>query len=174
MSLIAFQHFNPQVASSAWIASSAQVIGDVEIGEDSSIWFQTVVRGDVNSIRIGARTNIQDLSMIHVSNRHGPQPAVTVIGNDVTVGHRVILHGCTLKDGCLVGMGAVVMDHAVVGEGAMVAAGSLVVEKTIVPPGFLAIGSPAKVLRPLKDKEKLMLQFLPEHYAKLAKAYAGS
>jgi len=169
--ILPFQKISPQIDPKAWLAPGAFVIGDVVIGSGSSVWFQSVVRGDVNSIRIGQNTNIQDLSMIHVTNKSSPKPAGTVIGNDVTVGHRVILHGCTVGNGCLIGMGSILMDHVNVGDGSMVAAGSLVVEGTIIPPGHLAIGSPAKVLRPLKENEIAMLKFLPGHYARLAEEY---
>ncbi len=170
--LIPFNKISPKIHTTAWLAPQSVIIGDVEIGEESSVWFQTVIRGDVNSIRIGKRTNIQDLSTVHVSNRNGPAPAPTVIGDEVTVGHRVILHGCTVGNGSLIGMGSIVMDHVVVGEGSIVAAGSMVVENTVIPPGHLAMGSPAKVVRPLKEQEILLLKFLPEHYSLLAKEYA--
>lgn len=172
MMILPFKNIKPKIDSTVWLAPTSVVIGDVEIGENSSVWFQTVVRGDVNSIRIGKNTNIQDLSMLHVTNKSSPRPASLIIGDNVTVGHRAILHGCTIADGCLIGMGSVVMDRVVVGEGAMVAAGSLVPEGLVIPPGYLAIGSPAKVLRPLKDDEKKMLKFLPDHYRLLAKEYS--
>lgn len=169
--LISFKQTKPKIDPTVWIAPTAVVIGDVEIGENSSVWFQTVVRGDVNSIRIGRNTNIQDLSMLHVTNKQSPRPASLVIGDNVTVGHRVILHGCTIGNGSLIGMGSVVMDRVFVGEGAMVAAGSLVPEGLVIPPGHLALGAPAKVLRPLKNDEINMLKFLPNHYKLLAKEY---
>ena len=169
--IIPFNKVSPRNHPSVFIAPQAVVIGNVEIGEGSSIWFQTVVRGDVNSIRIGKRTNIQDLSVVHVSNADGPKPAKTVIGDDVTVGHRVILHGCTVKNGCLVGMGSIVMDDVVVGEGSVIGAGSLVTEGTIIPPGQLALGRPAKVIRPLTEKERAMIPYLSNYYMELALTY---
>ena len=152
----------PRLADSVWVADGAVIIGDVEIGPESSVWFGAVVRGDVNHIRIGARTNLQDYSVLHVTS--GTHP--TIVGDDVTLGHRVTLHGCTVKDRCLVGIGATVMDGAVVGEDAMVAAGSLVPPGMVVPPGMLALGSPAKVKRQLTREEI-------EYFRKSAANYAG-
>jgi carbonic anhydrase/acetyltransferase-like protein (isoleucine patch superfamily) len=152
----------PRLADSVWVAESAVIVGDVEIGADSSVWFGAVVRGDVNHIRIGARTNIQDHAILHVTS--GTHP--TVVGDDVTLGHRVTLHGCTVKDRCLVGIGAVVMDGAVVGEDSMVGAGSLVPPGMVVPPGMLAMGSPARVKRELTREEV-------DHFRRSASSYAG-
>lgn len=166
-----FNKIGPKIHPSVFIAPQAVVIGDVEIGEDSSVWFQTVVRGDVNSIRIGKRTNIQDLSVVHVSNAEGPRPAKTIIGDDVTVGHRVILHGCAVEKGCLIGMGSILMDGVTVGEGSVIGAGSLVTEGTVIPPGQLALGRPAKVIRPLTETERAMIPYLSNHYAHLAQIY---
>jgi carbonic anhydrase/acetyltransferase-like protein (isoleucine patch superfamily) len=152
----------PRLADSVWVAEDAVVVGDVEIGPESSVWFGAVVRGDVNHIRIGARTNVQDHAVLHVTG--GTHP--TVVGDDVTLGHRVTLHGCTVKDRCLIGIGAVVMDGAVVGEDAMVGAGSLVPPGMVVPPGMLALGSPAKVKRELTREEI-------EYFRRSAASYAG-
>lgn len=133
----------PRVASSAFVDDSAQVIGDVEIGEDSSVWMNAVLRGDVNRIRVGDRTNIQDASVLHgMRDTHE-----TLVGDEVTVGHGAILHGCTVEDRCLIGMGAIVLNGAVVGAGSIVAAGSLVAEGAAVPPGSLVMGSPGRVRR---------------------------
>ncbi|MBI5137080.1 MAG: gamma carbonic anhydrase family protein [Nitrospirae bacterium] len=139
----------PKVDPSAFVDASAQVIGDVVIGAESGIWMGVVVRGDVNTIRIGARTNVQDNSVLHVTRRTHP----LVIGDDVTIGHGVIVHGCTLNNHAFIGMGATVMDGAVVGEFAMVGAGSLVTQGKEIPPRTLAIGSPARVVRELTDDE---------------------
>jgi carbonic anhydrase/acetyltransferase-like protein (isoleucine patch superfamily) len=139
----------------------------VEIGPGSSVWFGAVVRGDVNHIRIGARTNLQDHTVVHVTG--GTHP--TIVGDDVTLGHRVTLHGCTVKDRCLVGIGAVVMDGAVVGEDAMVGAGSLVPPGMVVPPGMLALGSPAKVKRELTREEIAYFRTSAAHYAAYAEQY---
>jgi carbonic anhydrase/acetyltransferase-like protein (isoleucine patch superfamily) len=162
-----FQDKIPKLAPDVFLAPGAHVIGDVEIGNKSSIWFNAVIRGDVFHIRIGAGSNVQDNTVIHVTtDRHA-----TVVGDDVTIGHSAILHGCTIHDGALIGMGAVVMDRAVIGAGAFVAAGSLVSEGTEVPPGMLAIGRPARVLRPLKPQEIEHLRWAPVHYAELAHEY---
>ncbi|BCR05019.1 gamma carbonic anhydrase family protein [Desulfuromonas versatilis] len=139
----------PEVAESSFVEQSAMVIGDVVIGADSSIWFNVVIRGDVNSIRIGSRTNIQDGSVVHVTRDTHP----TVIGDEVTIGHNVTLHGCTVNDRCLIGMAACVLDGAVIGEDSMVAAGALVPPGRSFPPGSLIMGAPAAVKRPLTDSE---------------------
>ena len=139
----------PRLHESVFIAETAVVIGDVEIGPDSSVWFGSVLRGDIHWIRIGARTNIQDQSMIHVTGGSHP----TLVGDDVTVGHRVTLHGCTIKDRCLIGMGATVLDGAVVGEDSLVGAGAVVPPGMVIPPGKLALGAPARVKRDLAPAE---------------------
>jgi len=134
---------------SVFLAAGARIIGDVELAENVSVWFNTVIRGDVERIRIGRNTNIQDNATIHVTNFSNP----TWVGESVTVGHGAVLHGCTVKDGALIGMKAVVLDRAVIGEESLVAAGSVVLGGTIVPPRMLVAGIPAKVMRPLKEKE---------------------
>lgn len=152
----------PRLHASVFAAEGSVIVGDVEIAEDSSIWFGTVVRGDVNAITIGARTNVQDHTVIHVTSRTHP----TALGDDVTVGHRAVLHGCTVKDRCLVGIGAIVLDGAVIGPDAMVGAGALVAPGTVVPPGTLFLGSPAREKRRLTPEE---LAFLPQS----ARNYVG-
>jgi carbonic anhydrase/acetyltransferase-like protein (isoleucine patch superfamily) len=132
----------PRIAGSAYIAPSADIIGSVEIGENSSVWFQCVLRGDIEPVRVGANSNIQDGSIVHT--RRG---APVVLGDWVTVGHRVVLHGCTVESHCLIGMGAVLLNHVHVGEGSIVAAGSLVAEKTVIPPHSVYMGVPAKLRR---------------------------
>lgn len=143
------------------------VIGDVVMGEDCSVWFHAVIRGDVHYIRIGNRTNIQDLCMLHVT--HDTHPLL--IGNEVTVGHHVVLHGCTIKDRVLVGMGAIIMDGAVIGEDSVVGAGALVTEGTIVPPQSLILGSPAKVKRPVTEQELRWIKESAENYVRYARKY---
>ena len=157
----------PDLAPDVFLAPGSAVIGDVQIGEGSSIWFNTVVRGDVHHIRIGRRVNIQDLTMIHVTTGRHP----TIIGDDVTVGHRVILHGCTVESGALIGMGAVVMDRAVIGRQSLIGAGSLVTEDTVIPPRTLAVGSPARPRRPLTHAELAELESSARRYAALARTY---
>lgn len=152
-----FKEIVPKIGKNSWIAPSADVIGDVEIGEECSIWFGTVIRGDVHFIKIGDRTSIQDLSMIHVTHykkkREIGDGNPTIIGSDVTVGHQVMLHGCTIEDACLIGMSATILDGAVIGKESIVGAGSLVTKNKVFPPRSLIMGSPAKVVRSLTDKE---------------------
>jgi carbonic anhydrase/acetyltransferase-like protein (isoleucine patch superfamily) len=162
-----FQEKYPQFPSTVFIEASAQVIGDVEMGEYSSVWFGSVVRGDVNYIRIGDRTNIQDLSVLHVTRKTHP----LVIGSEVTVGHRVTLHGCTVRDRVLVGMGAILLDGAEVGEGSIIGAGALVTEGVKIPPGSLALGVPARVKRPLTPEESAFLSQSARNYVDLAQIY---
>jgi carbonic anhydrase/acetyltransferase-like protein (isoleucine patch superfamily) len=167
--LLPYQGIMPHVDDTAWVAPGATVIGDVVIGPESSIWFGTVIRGDVHRIRIGARTSIQDLSMVHVTHYKRPDKSdgsPTIIGDDVTVGHRVMLHGCTIEDACLIGMSATILDDAVIGRESIVGAGALVTKGKIFPPRSLILGSPAKVVRSLTDDE------VAELYAS-AKRYVG-
>jgi len=159
--LYKFKKFNPQIKKSAWVAPSADVIGDVTLGKDSSIWFGCVVRGDVNKIRIGKRTNIQDLSMIHVTHSQPEanlQGNATIIGDDVTVGHKVMLHGCVIENKCLIGMSATILDGAVIGEGSIVGANSLVTANKIFPPRSMIMGSPAKVIKTLTEEDVTALK----------------
>lgn len=139
----------PVVDPSAYIDASAQVIGDVEIGESSSVWMNVVIRGDVNTIRVGRRSNVQDGTIVHVMH----DTHATRIGDDVTIGHGAVVHGCTIEDRVLIGMGAVVLNGASIGPDAIVAAGSLVAEGTVIPPKSLAMGSPARVRRALSEAE---------------------
>jgi carbonic anhydrase/acetyltransferase-like protein (isoleucine patch superfamily) len=170
MSVRPFKGIHPKIHPSCFIEDSAQIIGDVELGEDSSIWFNTVVRGDVNVIRIGRRTNIQDLSMIHVlKDRYA-----TSIGDEVTVGHHVVLHGCRIGNRVLVGMGAILMDDVEVGDDCIVAAGALLTPGTKVPPGSLVVGSPAKVRRPITAEERAWLSTSAQNYVDYAREHHAS
>lgn len=144
----------PHLGDRVFVAETAALIGDVELGDDCSIWYGTVLRGDVQSIRIGARTNIQDNCTVHVTNDEWP----TTIGEDVTIGHGAIVHGCTIHRGALIGMGSRVLDGAVVGEQALVGAGAVVTEGMQVPPRTLVVGVPARVTRALTPKEVERLQ----------------
>ncbi|BDG07265.1 gamma carbonic anhydrase family protein [Anaeromyxobacter paludicola] len=162
-----FKGISPRLHPSVFAVDDALVIGDVEVGEQSSLWFGAVVRGDVNYIRIGARTNVQDQTVIHVTN--GTHP--TVVGDDVTLGHRVTLHGCTIQSRCLVGIGAVVMDGAVVSEDSMVGAGSLVPPSMVVPSGTLVLGSPARVKRELTREEIAFFRKSAQNYVAYAEQY---
>ncbi|MBI3794814.1 MAG: gamma carbonic anhydrase family protein [Nitrospinae bacterium] len=160
---------SPTVAPTAFIEDSAQVIGDVVIGEDSSVWFNAVVRGDVNYIRIGDRTNVQDGSVIHVT--HDTHP--TVLEDDVTVGHMVTLHGCTIRSRVLIGMGAIILDGAEVESDCVIGAGALVTEGKKIPSGWLAIGSPAKPVRQLTEDERQQLLYSSGNYVKYKARYQG-
>ena len=148
--LRAYKGITPAIALSAYVDDSAQVIGDVHVGEESSIWMNAVVRGDVNLIRIGHRTNIQDGTVVHVM-RNPSHP--TSLGDDITVGHGAIVHGCTIGNACLIGMGAILLNGVLVGEGSIVAAGTLLPEGAVVPPRSLVMGSPGKVRRSITDQE---------------------
>lgn len=153
-----------------YVDESAQVIGDVEMGEGSSIWCNAVVRGDVNYIRIGQRTNVQDAAVLHVTHLTHP----LILGNEITVGHAAILHGCTIKGRCLIGMGAVILDGAVIGEETIIGAGALVTEGKEIPPRSLSVGRPARVMRKITDEElKLVLEGM-ERYVLLAQEYKKS
>ena len=157
-----FRSIYPTVHPSAFVDESAQVIGDVHIGSESSVWMNVVVRGDVNYIRIGARTNVQDLTMVHVMRNTHP----AVIGNDVTIGHSAVIHGCTIEDRCLIGMGAILLNGCRIGEGSIVAAGALVTEGMIVPPGSMVMGTPAKVRRALTAEEDASIKWYADNYVR--------
>lgn len=162
-----FSGESPTIHETAYIADNAVVIGDVHIGEDSSVWFGSVVRGDVNYIRIGARTNIQDLSVIHVSSKTHP----TVLEDEITVGHRVTLHGCHVEPGCLIGIGAILMDGVHVGRESLVGAGSLLTPGITIPPRSLVLGSPARVKRGLTADELASLKRSWQNYVELKQRY---
>ena len=167
--ILPYKGMLPKIDDKAWVAPGATVIGDVDIGEDSSIWFGVVVRGDVHKIRIGKRVSVQDLSMIHVTHYKKADKSdgsPTIIGDDVTIGHRVMLHGCTIEDACLIGMSATILDDAIIGKESIVGAGALVTKGKKFPPRSLILGSPAKVVRELTDNE------VEELYAS-AKRYVG-
>jgi len=168
-----FKGSAPRIDASAFIAEGAVVIGEVSVGKEASIWYNCVVRGDVNFIRIGDRSNIQDLSMLHVTHKkHAEDPgAPLIIGDDVTVGHSVTLHGCTIEDGAFIGMQAMVMDHAVVGKGALVGAHALVTEGTVIPPGTLWVGAPAKYKRDLTPDEVAWLSRSAGNYVRYSREY---
>ncbi|WP_029905509.1 gamma carbonic anhydrase family protein [Prevotella sp. 10(H)] len=153
--------FIPEIGKNTYLAENATIIGDVVIGDDCSIWFNTVLRGDVNSIRIGDRVNIQDGSVLHTLY----QKSVVEIGDDVSVGHNVVIHGAKIENGALIGMGAIVLDHAVIGEGAIIAAGSVVLSGTQVEPGSIYAGVPAKFVKKVDpDQAKEMNQKIAKNY----------
>ncbi len=157
----------PKIAPDAFIAPGAVIIGDVEIGSKAGVWFGCVIRGDVNHIRIGERTNIQDGTVVHVTRVTSP----TIIGSGVTIGHSVLLHGCTIEDGSFIGMHSTVMDDAVVSVGGMVAAGALVTPRKTVPKGEIWGGNPAKLLREMTQAEKDFIPVSADNYVRLAAEY---
>ncbi len=157
----------PRLHETVFVAEGAHVIGDVVVEKGSSIWFNAVVRGDVNSIRIGERTNVQDNTVIHVTYKKFP----TVVASNVTIGHSAVIHGCTIEDLCLIGMGAILLDGCRIGDHSIVAAGCLVREGFVVPPGSLVAGVPAKVVRELRDDEIARLQVSAQHYVDYVSNY---
>lgn len=156
----------PRIPESAFVAPSADVVGDVELGEGASVWYQCVLRGDIAPVRVGAGTNVQDLTMIHVD-----VDTPCLVGNRVGIGHRAIIHGCEIGDGALVGMGAVVLSDAVVGAGALIAAGAVVTEGEEVPPGALVAGVPGKVIRDVDHELRERMRLTVEHYRQLKEGH---
>jgi len=173
MSIRWFREHTPRLGARVFVDESAQVIGKVDLADDVSIWPMAVLRGDVNHISIGARTNIQDNSVLHVTHdgRYTPGGSPLLIGADVTVGHGVILHACTVGDACLIGMGAVVLDKAVIGKHALIAAGAVVSPGKIVEPGSLWVGNPARFVRLLSSAEIESLYYSAANYCKLKDEY---
>ena len=161
-----YKGIRPKLGARAYVDASAQVVGADELGEDASVWMNTVIRGDVNRIRLGARTNVQDNCVLHVTAQHP-----TVLADDVTVGHSVTLHGCTVERHCLVGIGAIVLNGAVVGEESIVAAGALVPEGMQVPPRSVVMGAPAKVKREVTEEERAGLRRYAENYVRYKDEY---
>ncbi len=166
-SIIVYKNIFPKIHSSVFICEGVKIIGDVEIDEDTSIWYNTVIRGDVNYIRIGKRVNIQDISMIHVT--HDTRP--TVIEDNVSIGHCAAIHGCTLKKGCLIGIGAKILDGAIIGEECLVGAGTVVRENFIVPPRVLIAGVPGKIIRDLTPDEIKRVTDTTTNYMKYVAEY---
>lgn len=150
----------PEIGSNCFLAENCTIVGDVVIGDNCSVWFNAVIRGDVNYIRIGNNTNIQDGAVIHCTY----QKAATEIGNNVSIGHNALVHGCKLHDHVLIGMGAIVMDHAIVNEHCIIAAGAIILENMVCESGFLYAGIPARKIKPLTDQQMEMLSKLPENY----------
>ncbi|WP_047049367.1 gamma carbonic anhydrase family protein [Vibrio mexicanus] len=166
ISIRSYKGIAPQIGKRVYIDSSTVLVGDIKIGDDSSIWPLVAARGDVNHIHIGERTNVQDGSVLHVThkNAENPEGYPLIIGNDVTIGHKVMLHGCIIHDRVLVGMGAIVLDAAVIEEEVMIGAGSLVPPGKRLESGYLYVGSPVKQARPLTDKERAFLQKSANNY----------
>ncbi|GJL54458.1 MAG: gamma carbonic anhydrase family protein [Nitrospirales bacterium] len=163
----AFRGVMPTIASSAFVEDTAAIIGDVEIGPEASVWFNAVIRGDVNFIRIGHRTNVQDLSLLHVT--HDTYPLT--LGDDITIGHHVVLHGCTIQNRVLVGMGAVIMDGVTIEEDCVIGAGALLTEHMHIPANSLVLGSPARVKRGLSEKELAWIKESAQNYIHYASQY---
>ena len=163
--ILPVKNISPSWGTDCFIAENATIVGDVVMGDNCSVWFNAVIRGDVHYIKIGNNTNIQDGAVIHCTYNYAP----TNIGNNVSIGHRALVHGCRLYDNVLIGMGAIVMDHVIVEEFVIIAAGAVVLEKTICESGFLYAGIPAKKIKPLTKEQKEMLTKLPNNYI----MYAG-
>jgi carbonic anhydrase/acetyltransferase-like protein (isoleucine patch superfamily) len=168
--IASFRGITPAIDLSAYVTANAVVIGDVTIGAESSVWFNTVIRGDVHSIRIGMRTNVQDHVTVHVFGGRSP----TVIGDEVTIGHRAVVHGCTIGNRSLIGIGAIVLDGANVGDDCLIGAGAVVTPRTIIPAGQLVVGSPAKVVRALTSEERAELSSSAQRYAGYAAEYRAA
>jgi gamma-carbonic anhydrase len=160
----------PRIGRAVFVAPNATVIGDVELGDEASVWFGAVLRGDCGRIRIGARTNVQDLACVHMTT----DLSHAIIGADVTIGHGAILHGCKVGDRCLIGMGSIVLDNAEIGEGSLVAAGAVVTPGTIVPPRSLVVGNPGRVKREVSEREGRMGVDGAAHYLEAARRYLAS
>ena len=173
MNISPYLDTQPNIADSAYIDPAAVVIGDVVLGEHTSVWPCAVIRGDVNHIRIGNRSNVQDLSMLHVSHKSADKPdgSPLLIGEDVTIGHRVVLHGCIIGNRVLVGMGSTILDDAIIEDDVMIGAGSLVPPRKRIESGYLYVGSPVKQVRPLNDEEKKFLVYSAKHYIHIAEQY---
>lgn len=165
-----YKHHSPAVDASAYLAPTATVVGAVSIGQESSIWHGAVLRGDVEPISVGARTSIQDNSVVHSTG--GWQPAR--IGDDVTVGHSVVVHGCTIADRVLVGMGSLILDAAEIGSDVIIGAGSLITARTVIPPGSMVFGRPAKIVRPLSDEERSYIMISSTRYVDLGRDYLAA
>jgi carbonic anhydrase/acetyltransferase-like protein (isoleucine patch superfamily) len=178
MAIRTFENMHPDIHPTAWVDETALVIGDVSLGADSSVWPMAVARGDIHRIRIGARTNIQDGCVLHVTHagEHSAQPegAPVTIGDGVIVGHRAVLHGCTLEDACMIGNGALVMDNVVVERHALVAAGAVVPPGKVLTGGYLWRGAPARQARPLTDREMAYFEYSANYYVELKNRHIAS
>lgn len=158
--ILPIRNIEPKFGKDCFLAPNSTIVGEVTMGDQCSVWFNAVIRGDVNSVHIGNKVNIQDGVIVHCTY----QKAKTVIGNHCSIGHNAIVHGCTLHDHVLVGMGAIIMDHADIGSFSIIAAGSIVLENTIVESGFIYAGSPAKKIKPISDVQRKLLEELPDRY----------
>lgn len=158
----------PDATRAAFVAANATLLGDVVLGELSSVWYGCVLRGDINSIEIGEGSNVQDLTMVHLADNHGVK-----VGRFTTIGHSAIIHACEIGDACLIGMGATILDGARIGDRCIVGANALVTQRTVVPPGSLVLGSPAKVIRPLTEEEQAGIRKMADKYIEVARAHAA-
>ncbi len=158
--ILPVQGKHPQIPADCYLADNATIVGDVTLGAQCTVWFNAVIRGDVNSIRIGDKTNVQDGAVLHCTY----QKAATTIGARVSIGHKAIVHGCTVEDDVLIGMGAIVMDHAVVGAGCIVAAGAVVLENTQCEPGYLYAGVPARRIKPVTEEQRANMLRTADNY----------
>lgn len=165
--VLPYGEFAPRIGADVFLAPNATVIGDVELGDEASVWFGAVLRGDIGSIRVGPRTNVQDLACMHLTDG----VSTTNIGADVTIGHGAILHGCTVEDGCLIGMGSIILDNAVIGAGSVIAAGALVPPRMVIPPRSLVKGSPGKVVRAVTEAEGRLGVDGARHYVESSRKY---
>ncbi len=167
-----FETFYPQIPDSCYIAPSTEIIGRVKLGENVSVWHGTMIRGDINWIEIGNNTNIQESTVIHVDfPKNDDGSGFTKIGNNVTIGHRALIHACSIGDNCLIGMGAIILSGAVVGEGSIIAAGALVKENQIVPPGSLVVGLPGQIKSPVGDAGREKILESAKHYIQIAQRH---
>ncbi|MGR5559236.1 gamma carbonic anhydrase family protein [Vibrio fortis] len=175
-SIRSYKGIAPKIGQDVYIDETAVLVGDIKIGDNSSVWPLVAARGDVNHIHIGQRTNIQDGSVLHVThkNKENPDGYPLIIGNDVTIGHKVMLHGCTIQDRVLIGMGAIILDNVVVEQEVMIGAGSLVPPNKVLESGYLYVGSPVKQARPLTDKERAFLQKSADNYVQNKNDYRDS
>jgi carbonic anhydrase/acetyltransferase-like protein (isoleucine patch superfamily) len=175
-SIRSYKGIAPEIGQGVYIDETAVLVGDIKIGDESSVWPLVAARGDVNHIHIGQRTNIQDGSVLHVThkNKENPEGYPLIIGNDVTIGHKVTLHGCTIQDRVLVGMGAIILDNVIVEQEVMIGAGSLVPPNKVLESGYLYVGSPVKQARPLTDKERAFLQKSADNYVQNKNDYLDS
>ncbi|MBI2092965.1 MAG: gamma carbonic anhydrase family protein [Deltaproteobacteria bacterium] len=164
--IVTYKNKSPEIAKDVFIAENVTVVGDVAIGENSSVWFGAVIRGDSNSIKIGSRTNIQDLCVVHVDSSNKVE-----VGDNVTIGHRAIIHGCKIGSNCLIGMGSIIMSGAQIGDDCIVGAGALVTEGQVIPPKSLVLGMPGKPKRSLTDSELMEIKKAAEHYLKKGREY---
>jgi carbonic anhydrase/acetyltransferase-like protein (isoleucine patch superfamily) len=158
---------HPRIGKGVFLAETCALIGDVVVGDESSVWYSTVLRGDLMAIRIGARTSMQDGTVVHVTS----EQLGTTVGDDCTIGHGVILHACTIEDGCLIGMGSTILDGARIGRGSLVGAGALVTPGTDIPPGSLVLGAPARLVRPVNQKEREQIEYSAAVYVELSRRY---